>query len=106
MRISRVYFQGPLELNTPLVLPNDTSHYLNNVLRLRVDDKLLLFNAESGEYLAKISKAEKKEVEVELIEQQRNPSADTAINIHLLLGLSRGDRIDFAVQKSTELGSL
>ncbi len=107
MRISRVYFEGLLALNSSISLTAETSHYLSKVLRLRVDDKLVLFNAECGEYLARIGRIEKKEVQIELLQQQsslQHADLDSAIKIHLFLGLSRGDRMDFAIQKSTELG--
>lgn len=108
MRISRVYFDGTFEVNALLALPVDISHYLNNVLRLRVDDKIKIFNEQHGEYLAIISNITKKEVTIRILEQQRealNKSTSGSANIHLLLGLSRGDRMDFAIQKSTELGA-
>ncbi len=107
MRISRVYFDRPLELDEVISLPPETSHYLSKVLRLRVDDKLLVFNEASGEFLARVGKVGKKEIEIKLLEQQRSPattSGKTLLKINLLLGFSRGDRMDFAVQKSTELG--
>ncbi len=107
MRISRVYFAAPLELSHAISLPAETSHYLSNVLRLGIDDKLLLFNETSGEFLARVNKVGKKEVGIELLEQQRSPAINSdkvTLVINLFLGLSRGDRMDFAVQKSTELG--
>ena len=107
MRLSRVYVDAPLKLNALVPLPKETAHYLGNVLRLRVDDELLLFNSQHGEFLARICTATKKSVEVELIEVRRELDADEEQNrlgLHLILGLSRGDRMDFAVQKSTELG--
>ena len=107
MRLSRVYVDAPLKLNALVPLPKETAHYLGNVLRLRVDDELLLFNSQHGEFLARICTATKKSVEVELIEVRRELDADEEQNrlgLHLILGLSRGDKMDFAVQKSTELG--
>jgi len=107
MRLSRVYIDAPLKLNALVHLPKETAHYLGNVLRLRVDDELLLFNSQHGEFLARICAASKKSLEVELIEVRRELDADDELNrlgLHLILGLSRGDRMDFAVQKSTELG--
>ncbi len=107
MRLSRVYVEDLPELNSLISLSKETAHYLNNVLRLRVDDAILVFNGERGEFLARVNAASKKSIEVELCELRRGPidsSAQGEISIRLLLGLSRGDRMDFAVQKSTELG--
>jgi 16S rRNA (uracil1498-N3)-methyltransferase len=107
MRLSRVYLDSPLALNALISLPKEIAHYLSNVLRLRADDELLVFNSEQGEFLARVSSVAKRAVEIELLKQKRgvNDSAKQAsLCIHLVLGLSRGDRMDFAVQKSTELG--
>lgn len=112
MRLSRVYVAVLPELNAdaslPVVaLPKETAHYLGNVLRLRVDDELLVFNSEQGEFLARVCAVSKKALEIELSELRRGPIAENSrdqLSIHLLLGLSRGDRMDIAVQKSTELG--
>lgn len=107
MRLSRVYLHTTLELNSLIALPKETAHYLGNVLRLRVDDELLVFNAQQGEFRARVASVAKRAVDIELLELKRgvndSPPQDS-LSLHLLLGLSRGDRMDFAVQKSTELG--
>lgn len=103
MRLSRVFIDSPLEPNATLDLPKDTAHYLSNVLRLRTQAELLVFNSRDGEFRARICEASKKSVTVELIERVRAPQ-EASLSIHLLLGLSRSDRMDLAVQKSTELG--
>jgi len=102
-----VFLDSPLVLNSSISLPKETAHYLGNVLRLRVGDELLVFNSTQGEFRAIISAIAKREVEIELLEKLRSledTSFQSRLSIHLLLGLSRGDRMDFAVQKSTELG--
>ena len=104
MRLSRVYLDSLLELNSVISLPKETAHYLSNVLRLRIDDELLVFNSQQGEFLAKVNAVVKRAVDIELIELKRSANTAAALSLHLLLGLSRGDRMDFAVQKSTELG--
>ena len=107
MRLSSVFINSPFEINSPVLLPKESAHYLHNVLRLRVEDSLLVFNQTQGEFLALVTKSSKKEFEVQLLEPQRLLSAENqqnSISIHLVLGLSRGDRMDFALQKSTELG--
>lgn len=106
MRLSRVYLDSPLALNAVIALPKEIAHYLSNVLRLRVDDELLVFNSEQGEFRAKVIAVAKRAVDVELVEKKRgaHDAAKAPLTIHLALGISRGDRMDFAVQKSTELG--
>jgi 16S rRNA (uracil1498-N3)-methyltransferase len=107
MRLSRVYLDNPLALNALISLPKEIAHYLGNVLRLRVDDELLVFNSKQGEFRARVIAVTKRAVDIELLEKKRgvhDSARQTSMCIHLILGLSRGDRMDFAVQKSTELG--
>ena len=107
MRLSRVYLDNPLALNALISLSKEIAHYLSNVLRLRVDDELLVFNSQQGEFRARVIAVTKRAVDIELLEKKRgvhDSARQTSLCVHLILGLSRGDRMDFAVQKSTELG--
>lgn len=107
MRLSRVYLDSPLALNAVISLPKEIAHYLSNVLRLRIDDELLVFNSQQGEFRAKVIAVAKRAVDIELLERKRDiedAAQQSSLSVHLILGLSRGDRMDFAVQKSTELG--
>lgn len=107
MRLSRVYLDAPLEANSLIALPRETAHYLSNVLRLRIDDELLVFNSQQGEFRARVASVAKRAVDIELLELNRGliqAASQQSLSLHLFLGLSRGDRMDFAVQKSTELG--
>ncbi len=103
MRTSRIYLDHQLSTGSSISLPGETSHYLGQVLRLRIGDRLLLFNARDGEFAAVISKIEKKDVEVTLESQSREPQPPS-LKIHLAQGLSRGDLMDYCMQKATELG--
>jgi 16S rRNA (uracil1498-N3)-methyltransferase len=107
MRLSRVYLDSPLALNAVVSLPKEIAHYLSNVLRLHVDDELLVFNSQQGEFRARLISATKRAVDIELLEKKRSvhdTAKQASLSIHLALGLSRGDKMDFAMQKSTELG--
>ena len=103
MRQPRVYLDLALHTGDLITLPPETSHYLTQVLRLKSGDLLLPFNAINGEYSAAIDKSDRKHTSIIIQEQQRAPSPET-FSVHLGLGLSRGDRMDLAIQKSTELG--
>lgn len=103
MRVSRLYVQEPLAPGQSLVLPETASHYLATVLRLPAGAAVLLFNGRDGEFAATLVDVNKKRVCVEVGELQR-PLIATPLSIHLGVGLSRGDRMDFVIQKCTELG--
>lgn len=103
MRTTRIYHNQPLVSGCSLNLDAETSHYLGTVLRLRTGATLLVFNSRDGEFAAHIVSVDKQALTVELGAQQRTPQA-ASLAIHLGLGISRSDRMDFAIQKSTELG--
>lgn len=103
MRTTRIYQKQHLSSGARLVLDADTSHYVGTVLRLRPNAELLVFNPDDGEFAAQIVAVEKRAITVELGTLLR-AAQPMLLSIHLGLGISRGDRMDFAIQKSTELG--
>ena len=106
MRLTRVYLPEPLVSGNHIKLSKDLSHYLANVLRLKAGDTVALFNAVYGEFDAVIRDVKKNAMTVTLGKQQRKavlPDQET-IRLELGLGLSKGDRMDYGIQKSVELG--
>lgn len=103
MRIPRIYYPGKLYTKEQLILPLETSHYLLHVLRMKLESSLCLFNGDGNEYFAHIIAINKKLVQVNVddVVLKKNESG---LQIHLLQGLSRGDRMDFTLQKAVELG--
>lgn len=103
MRIPRIFQAQPLSANSVITLNPETSHYLINVLRLRDDSPLIIFNGEGDEYSAKLINANKKHAVVEL-DQAIIRDTESPLKIHLGQGIARGERMDFLIQKSIELG--
>jgi 16S rRNA (uracil1498-N3)-methyltransferase len=104
MRVSRLHITDTLVTGAQLSLPADSAHYLGTVLRAREGDSVRVFNAADGEFDAVVSKSKKGNVDVILGECVRAPEQASVLTLHLALGLSRGDRMDYAIQKATELG--
>lgn len=102
MSLPRFYVDAELALGT-VDLPEATSHYLSRVLRLAVGAQIQLFDGSGEEYLGVITAISKKVVSVELTEQVAG-LPNSSLVIHLGQGLSRGERMDWAIQKATELG--
>ncbi len=102
MSLPRFYVDAELALGT-VDLPEATSHYLSRVLRLAVGAQIQLFDGSGDEYLSEITAISKKVVSVELAKQVAG-LPDSSLVIHLGQGLSRGERMDWAIQKATELG--
>ena len=103
MRIPRIYHQGAIALNHEFALDDDAANHVGRVLRMAVGSELLLFNGDGFNYPARISNSDKKRVYVIATAQQPNP-VESPLKIHLGQGISRGDRMDFAIQKAVELG--
>ncbi len=102
MFIPRIYYPHALCEKSLLSLDKDVSHYLTSVLRLNDGDKIIFFNGEGGEYLATLI-ADKKRSQANVL-SFNDISRESPLALHLGQGLARGDRMDFVIQKATELG--
>ncbi|OAI49100.1 hypothetical protein AYO45_03445 [Gammaproteobacteria bacterium SCGC AG-212-F23] len=100
---SRIFQAQSLAVNSEIQLDERAYHYLARVLRATVGDTLVLFNGEGGEYLAKISYLDKKKINV-FIENFSARECESPLNLHLAQGISRGEKMDFTIQKAVELG--
>jgi 16S rRNA (uracil1498-N3)-methyltransferase len=103
MRITRIYTTERLSSNATVALEPEPSRHLARVLRLGVGDALTLFDGRGGEYPSKIAAVSKKHVEVSTGEHLQCES-ESPLAIHLGIAVSRGERMDWVVQKATELG--
>jgi len=103
MRTSRLYTNAPLQTGKTIELDDDNAHYARSVLRLKNDATIILFNGMGGEFVGKVVEVSRKSVRVEL-EKYAERSVESHLKIQLGLGISRGDRMDFSVQKAVELG--
>jgi len=103
MRISRLYTPDTLNKGQQIELQTDNAHYVRTVLRLSKDQSITLFNGNGAEYLGVFQEVSRKRVVV-LIGEKVNKTVESPLHITLGLGISRGDRMDWAVQKAVELG--
>ncbi|WP_028693548.1 16S rRNA (uracil(1498)-N(3))-methyltransferase [Pseudomonas cremoricolorata] len=102
MRLSRFFIDAPLSLGEH-DLPEAQAHYIGRVLRMNPGDAVQLFDGSGQEFLGQLLEVGKKTVRVAL-DQALPGQADSPLHIHLGQGLSRGERMDWAIQKATELG--
>lgn len=99
----RIFQPFSLMSGKRFLLNSAASHHVAGVLRARLGDTLVLFNGEGGEYPATIIHIEHKQVEVELgIHSLRE--VESPLKLHLGQGISRGEKMDFTLQKAVELG--
>lgn len=103
MRNIRVYTEAPLAVSATAALSRETSHHLLRVLRCRRNDRIILFNGLGGSYTGRVVSASPRLVEVEILDFLPD-TTETGLLITLGLGISRSLHMDYAVQKSVELG--
>ena len=100
---TRLFVSSALSNGVELELDGDRAKYLGKVLRARVGDTLTIFNGDGPEWPATIMSISKSRINLAL-GMSIDPGTESPLKIHLVQGISRGDRMDFVVQKATELG--
>ena len=103
MRITRIYVDLPLESGAVLELPSAQARHLTQVLRLPPDAPLVLFNGDGCDYPAHLIRTDRGVSSVR-VGTPGTPEPTAPLDIHLALGVSKGERMDYALQKSVELG--
>ncbi|MDN3652104.1 16S rRNA (uracil(1498)-N(3))-methyltransferase [Thalassotalea ponticola] len=103
MSNNRFFQDSPLQVGQQVVLSDDVFGHVVRVLRLQTGDNISLFNGDGCDYQATLSEVSKKQASA-LIEGVEQIDNESPLSIHLGQGISRGDRMDFTLQKSVELG--
>lgn len=103
MRQSRIYTDQPLQTGSTLDLDERSARYVSQVLRLRVGDNLVLFDGSGRDFAAELTRCDRRACRA-LITAPLASEPEALLSIHLGIGISRGERMDFAIQKSVELG--
>lgn len=103
MRIPRIYSSQNLASESEITLEEKASHHILKVLRMQVGRQLIVFNGDAGEFPATIVAIDKKKARIKT--QQRSTGIpESLLESHLVIGISKGDRFDWVLQKATELG--
>ncbi len=103
MRIPRIYQPLPLAVGQLIELDAQATVHLTKVLRLKAGDVLQVFNSEGGEFKAQVREVGRRSVSVEIGEWV-DCNVESSLELILLQGVSRGERMDYTVQKAVELG--
>lgn len=103
MRIPRIYHPTSLLDQKHCELSEDAANHVGRVLRMQIGEHLELFDGSNHIYPSVITSVSKKSVCVEIIDCQFD-DRESPLNIHLGQVMSRGDKMEFTIQKSVELG--
>ncbi|MDO9528805.1 MAG: 16S rRNA (uracil(1498)-N(3))-methyltransferase [Syntrophales bacterium] len=103
MTTPRIYLPQKMEEGSTVELRYENLHYIKNVLRLKRGNPLILFDGMGFEYESTIRDITVKSATVEII--RKNPfQVDNSIKITLAQALPKGNKMDFIIQKASELG--
>jgi 16S rRNA (uracil1498-N3)-methyltransferase len=102
-RTPRVYLDTPLTSGQEVPFDRDQANYLQNVLRLKRGDELLLFNGRDGEWQASLAGTGKRALSAVVGERKREQPAPA--DLHFLFAPLKHARLDYLVQKAVEMGA-
>jgi 16S rRNA (uracil1498-N3)-methyltransferase len=103
MRLTRVHVAGLLTSGRSHTIEGDAANHIARVLRLAPGDPLTVFDGRGGEYAARIGAIRRGAVVIEVRERSA-AIRESTLELTLAQGVSRGERMDWVVQKATELG--
>ncbi len=101
--MARLYIEGEIQVGEERELPADVGHRIRTVLRLARDAEVILFNGAGGEYDARLTKVARSEVRA-IINGFRPVDTESLLDLTLVQSISRGERMDYTIQKAVELG--
>ena len=100
----RFYCPAPLQTGLALSLPPGAARHVQ-VLRMQPGDVITLFNGEGGEFDATVTRMGRSDVEVE-VGAHHPVEREAPCMVHLLAGITANERMDWLVEKATELGAV
>jgi 16S rRNA (uracil1498-N3)-methyltransferase len=100
--LPRLFVQAPLGAGAKVELDPGQANYLGNVMRLKLGDRLLIFDGSSGEWLAEVIEAAKKQMTLAVVEQTR--AQEAVPDLWLAFAPVKKGRVDWLVAKAVELG--
>lgn len=103
MRLTRCHVDAPLAPGAEVLLPEEVAQHLLRVLRLAPGDACVLFNGDGHDYEARLLAADKRQARAQVL-AARAVATESPLRITLLQGIARGEKMDFILQKATELG--
>ncbi|MCP5382393.1 MAG: 16S rRNA (uracil(1498)-N(3))-methyltransferase [Kordiimonadaceae bacterium] len=98
----RLYLDDQINSGTVFLIEGNQGHYLVNVMRVKLGDYVIIFNGFDGEWLAEITKVGKGKAKITLREKVSEQKSDP--DLWYLFAPIKKARIDYMVQKATEIG--
>lgn len=104
MRIPRFYLPAQFQPGLLVALNKEQSHYALTVLRLKNGHQIHVFDGQGHQADAQLQVINRREAQVLLGDVIERPATESTLNSLLVQGISRGERMDYSLQKAVELG--
>ena len=104
MRIPRIFIPTPLHAGRDIDLPTQAGEHVARVLRLDRGHPLRLFDGSGNEYAGEIASLGKRAVTAHVLARAESADRESPLRITLGQGIARGEKMDWILQKATELG--
>ena len=98
----RLFCEVTLRIGEKIDLEREQTNYLKNVMRRKINDKIFVFDNNTGEYVAEIVSVKKRSMTIQILEKTK--SLDLPGDVWLIFCPLKKTRTDFLIEKSTELG--
>lgn len=102
--MSRKYFTVEKDIDRSLKLVGEEAHHISNVMRKKIGDELIFFNGDGFDYFCKIDDITKNEV-ILTVNDKYLSNTNTNFELLVCVGLMKGDKNEFVIQKCSELGA-
>ncbi len=103
MRTPRIYHPDLITVGSEIALSDDAANHVGRVLRMGAGQAIQLFDGSNQVFGAEITRADKKSVLVRVVRGEMD-DRESPLHIHLGQVMSRGEKMEFTIQKSIELG--
>lgn len=103
MRVIRLFVDVPLQAGRELALPPEAAQHALRVLRLGVGDHVVLFNGHGAQYASRLTAVDRDTARAR-VEAVETPVRESPLRITLVQAVARGEKMDWIIQKATELG--
>ncbi len=102
MSKTRLYIEKELSLNLMIYIKNKQHHFLKNVLRIKIQDNVLIFDGLTGEWLSKVISINRDNIVLQVIKKTKEIKSEN--DIWLIFAPTKLFRMNITIQKATELG--
>ena len=102
MSKTRLYVEKELSSNIMIYIKNKQHHFLKNVLRIKIQDNILIFDGLTGEWLSKVISINRDNIVLQVVKKTRNLKSET--DVWLIFAPIKLLRMNITIQKATELG--